>query len=169
MGDSSELRPLVFVGTFISIMVILFSLTPTQFFIADPTSRQVNVPATWESFLLTSTGNYSKMWDGHVDDGIYATGLYRQEVDDGSGTFGGWEIRIGSSSSFLGVLTCYKQNFWWIIPTGIEPLTFRASNGKDYGLSLDKIEINEVYSQTGKLDFSVSLSYLSFDILISWM
>ena len=72
MGDISELRGLIVIGTFLSVTLLLIGWMPYQFWVAGEQGRTINVPDYFESsslirwnstYVINITSNdYTHMW-----------------------------------------------------------------------------------------------------------
>lgn len=166
MGDISELRGLVVVGSFITVTILLMMWIPVEFAVSSEQQRIVEPPEYFEAIDISS---FAETWSNNFDDGslfyIGPIGWWRQtEVDgDADGDFGGYDIDFYSDQdkAYNGRIMVRWVWYWWIIPTGSKSLTWYDVNGFDVSdmyvgdKTLTGDQLNSDYENEGKMEYNL--------------
>lgn len=110
MGDMSELRGLIVIAGFLGIFFVLLGSIPYQFTTDEYTSRDIDIPDTFEGVDLAY---FADSWLTFCDNGTVDGEWYRQNNDD----VGGYEMIIYSNSSRGsdgGDFVMHRQDSFWL-------------------------------------------------------
>jgi len=162
MGDISEIRGLVVVGSFLAILVtVLIAHIPSDFLVIQ-LGREITVPEFFEAEELVK---YAVTWNASLDGKDkdpteYATSWHiRTNV-------GGHEMKIiyaKPNQTFKdrgdipeedkdGVFLVQHVILWWIFVTDIHPMDI-LHQGYDQGKALSRTELDKAYEE-GDLSFT---------------
>lgn len=121
MGDISELRGLLVVGTFLTILVLFIAFIPASFLVTSQDQRTIQAPDYFEAVDLQNfVDTENKTMDGS-DPQWY--GYYRYSFD-----LGGWDLQL--EYKLTGEVRLYQAEYWWIFQTGRHLMTFyETQNG----------------------------------------
>lgn len=163
MGDMSELRGLITPISFIGMIVLLISLSPTEFYIDIGDSKSVDVPSYWE---VMDIQNFANTWTSNIDNGTILYGLYYQNLDDGSGDFGGWDVSL--FSFYNSTITLAHWSKWWVIKVGFHKLDIENIIGESQGDVLSGEEINAEYDNYGVLEYTAHCEHLEMSVFFDF-
>lgn len=154
MGDISEMRGIIIVGSFIGVFVIIASLIPSGFFFYDYEGKTIEPPPCFEAIDLQSyaeTWTYTMNETGGTDRGVY----YEVGVDTGGHDFN-FEYRKANASTLYVRMRHWFAN--WIFPTqhtmewinkrGITQSEWVAGHWSLYATELDEDYANDYLPYT---------------------
>ena len=151
MGDMSELRGLIVVGTFISLAVLLMAWMPSEFYVTSYEERQVSVPEYWE------VQEIQHFADTHNFTLTNQTGVRFEDHE-----LGGWYFRQGWYYD-SGWTSIQRYEEWWIFRFYKEVGVFFSDN-EEIGIYLQKDRLNSDYASGGldglkyRVEFTETLS-----------
>lgn len=139
MGDLSELRGLITIGSFIGVFVLLFGLTPPQLLVADYEGRTITTPEYWEVVDIQS---FAETWSYIMNEtGGETTGnwLYRVGVDIGNHNFDLFYRQANQSNLLL-----YLEHYFseWVILPYWHKLDWINGEGFSHGEYLESSELD---------------------------
>jgi len=147
MGDISEIRGLITVGTFLACLVLLIGLIPSGFFPQTYEGRTVNVPEYFEAIDIAS---FIETWSATFNEsagedwklaGYYENEHYKKDVD-----IGGWDFDLIYSKANKAHKDIILQHWWGWFGMQWTWLIWYNSEGIDRGEILSGSEIDEDYS-----------------------
>lgn len=164
MGDISELRGIVTIGSFLAILVLLISWVPSAFLIPNYEGRTIQAPDYFEAIELEK---YAITWNYTLDgtDAVLFDEWYRYRKDD----IGGQDIAIfyvQANSSDTDMFQIYHIEYWWIFETG-KHLMEIWNDDKSRGDMLSKAEINQDYANDD-LSYTFSCEHFQFDLFFGF-
>lgn len=167
MGDISETRLLVTIGTYLGVAVIIIGLIPYQFLVPDYEGATIEVPEDyWAAISLekyATTWNYTL--DG-IDVDFFQFGNYGKQKELGGNTF----IFIyaeANGSIGLPIFWVVHVDFWWIFITGQHDMNIVNIGGISRGISLDRDELDADYS-ADILKYIISCDHTQLDCFFAF-
>lgn len=155
----SELRGLVSVVSFLGVVVILMSTIPTEFLIDHEDYYTVTVPEYFEPMEIY---NFVSSWTGTVDNETYSntwlgTSYFVQDLDDGGGDFGGWELEFWSDYDDDTLFFLHVET--WFIFSFRHPLEWLREDQYSLGDYISATELNATYQTYDRLEFVSSCEH----------
>lgn len=161
MGDISELRGIVVIGSFLGILVLLIGWIPAQFYASDYEGRTINVPEYFEAIDLERyavTKNYSLDGSHTFKDSYY---IFTEEI--GGNTFDFCYRPANTSAHFFFMR---HVDFWWIFAIGSHYMNLYWE-GIDRGVFLTDEEVNDDYDM-GALTYMVKCEHVQLDVMFAF-
>jgi len=167
MGDISELRGLIVVGTFITALILLVIWIPSGFLIASPTERQIEPPDYFEAIDLEY---FSDNWNQTLDDSGNHWAIGSIDYWDYDFTLGGYYFRLRDTENAGNPyrIWLYHYDMFWIFIINIHECEWINNEGLSRGdyltptiLDLDYTEGNIKYSL--KCDHMTMMGFFGFN------
>lgn len=166
MGDMSELRGLIVVGTFVGVLVILIGLIPYGFIMdaQDYEGRTIN-PTYFEAISLEQYAtNYTYPLNG-TSASLSSSGLWGHSVKIGGHDLGFYYPEANSTIDYILRIDHWER--WALLVYNPHPCSFR-SVGVDYGTKLEKTELNSLYENKSKLNFQFYDAHIELDLFFGF-
>jgi hypothetical protein len=152
----------MFVAGFIGIFFLAVSWIPSQFYVNTDTNPVVVPSGLWYASYYMNSYNATCLLT--VDGGslLPLIHYYVQLVDDGSGTFGGWDIDLFSSYAFIGGGKM-QVVLWDHLPLigarwGNTPFEWTDESGVSLGTELSTNELYDTFIRFGKIKYTLKLT-----------
>lgn len=171
LGDISELRGIIAIGSLLGILVLLITWIPSGFLITDYEGRTITPPEYFEAVELEK---YATTWnitfDGSHSKEYWYFGIYHYYI---SFEIGGYDLRLlyarpnhTISGYDDGILVIWHMEKWWIFETGFHEMEF-SNQGEDRGISLSRTELDDDYDRND-LSYTVECSHVQMDIFLAF-
>jgi len=150
LGDISEFRGLIVIGTFLAVSLLLMGWIPYEFWVAGEQGRTIEPPEYFESsnliqwnttYIMNVTHSYFETW-GKEEFGQYMR-------------FHAWKPAIGDYR-----ISNQHYSKWWIFAYGYHLMNWINSEGVNRGELLYADEIDEDWNtQTNLASYKVECSH----------
>lgn len=173
MGDISEMRGLVVIGSFIGLTVLLSALIPSQFFASTYEGRTIETPTYFEAIDLTSyasTLNYT-FSDSDTSGQTVNYGVIYWIKDL---TVGGHELSVrfidfNNTPTAREDIYIYHFWWWWIFQTGSHQPDWINKNGVNYGGGIYLSELDGDYAgNTDDLRYTLQCDHFNINVFFGF-
>lgn len=159
MGDISELRTLIVVGTLLSAFIFLGAAIPAQFVGGIDDTNSINVPSNFDYQNLLG-------WN--------STAVFQVDYDSvNTATINGYNIRVWSDANSL-IMNTYAGYYGWLMWEQdyfewYQNGTLVSATTGFYGNSRMYVDVFQTQNDTdGPLTYDIRNSHTSFRILVDW-
>lgn len=148
MGDISEMRGLIVVGTFLGSLIFLVNLIPSQFLVSSYEGRTISVPEYFEAMELQSFVDTINITlddsGGQVYIPVIMQYAYVYDFELGGHNLELWDHDYASPKH----LHVNHYWYWWIFPTAHHQMEWLNKEGFSRGEHLDADELDNDYEET---------------------
>ena len=163
MGDISELRGIITIGSFLGVLVLLMVWIPTPFLVAEYGGRSLQTPEYFEAIALEK---YAVIFNETLDGTHpYANGMFHFLSEELGGPIIHFYYRP-ANVTYEVMFRMTHVDMWWIFMTGEHSMNFYWQ-GVDVGTYLSDTTVNLAYSQ-GDLSFVVSCNHVELDLMFAF-
>lgn len=165
MGDISELRGIITIGSFLGILVLLIGWIPAPFYVEEYEGRTITAPEYFEAIELEQ---YATIWNFTLDesdqDPEYLLGWWVLQQEIGGHHIEFWYIPANSSNTEM--FAVRHSEFWWIFKTGRHVM--ELWNGDETrGDNLGKSEIDADY-ENDDLSYTAKCDHAEVDVFFAF-
>jgi len=165
MGDISELRTIITLGTFLGVLIFLIACIPPAFLIPDYEGKTIETPEYFEAIEITK---YASTWN-YTFDGSDITkenpSAYIKRKEIGGHTF--YFYYAKPNKTINGIFWVGHITYWWIFETGHHRMDIWNS-GVYKGTSLDRTELDDDYTERDDLTYTFQCQHTQLDIFFAF-
>lgn len=171
MGDISELRGIVTIGSFLGILVLLIGWIPYAFYVESYEGRTITTPEYFEAIELEK---YATTWNYTLDT-TDATLIYDSFWQYRADDLGGYDFYFEYAKanttvtdwiSDEGIIRIRHIDYWWIFEIGAHTMEI-FNDGVSKSYALDRTEMNADYSNND-LSYIFQCDHVQMDVFFAF-